>query len=81
MYFDGTKGLQRRRFCGVYGAKPPRPEWSERLKSVNISAYKVFVIYQRVVIAVATATVFLAEPSHDISFAIVAVIFIGNLYP
>lgn len=65
----------------MYGAKPPRPERSERLKSVDVSTDKMFIIYQRVVIAVTAAPVFFVEARLDIALAIIVVIFFGNLNP
>lgn len=49
--------------------------------SVNVSSDEVFIIYQCIIIAIATATVLLAEPGCNIPLAIIVVIFLDYLYP
>ncbi len=50
-------------------------------KSVDINAYKVFIINQQIVVTVATTPILLAQAGFDISPSIIAVVFVGNLYP
>lgn len=50
-------------------------------KSVYINSYKVFIINQQIVVAVATAPILLAQSGFDVALAIIAVVFVGNLYP
>lgn len=50
-------------------------------KSVYVNSYKVFIINQQIVVAVATAAILLAQSGFDVALAIIAVVFVGNLYP
>lgn len=49
--------------------------------SVNISADKVFIIYEIIVIAIPTISVFFVEACLYIAFEIIAVILFSNLNP
>lgn len=50
-------------------------------KSVYIHADKVFIVNQQIVVAVATAAILLAQSGFDVALEIIAVVFVGNLYP
>ena len=62
---------------------PPAPIAAQGAvdKSVYVNSYKVFIINQQIVVAVATATILLAQSGFDVALAIIAVVFVGNLYP
>ncbi len=50
-------------------------------KSVYVNSYKVLVVNQQIVVAVATAAILLAESGFDVAPAIISVVLVGNLYP
>lgn len=50
-------------------------------KSVYINSYKVLVVNQQIVVAVATAAILLAKSGFDVTLAIISVVLVGYLYP
>lgn len=62
---------------------PPAPIAAQGAvgKSVYVNSYKVFIINQQIVVAVVTAAILLAQSGFDVALAIIAVVFVGNLYP
>ncbi len=50
-------------------------------KSVYVNSYKVFIINQQIIVAVATTAILLAQSGFDVALAIIAVVFVGNLDP
>lgn len=50
-------------------------------KSVYVNPYKVLVVNQQIVVAVATAAILLAKSGFDVTLAIISVVLVGYLYP
>lgn len=61
---------------------PPAPLTAQGTigKSVNVNSYKVFIVNQQIIIAVATAAILLAQSGFDVAFAIISVVLVGYLY-
>ena len=62
---------------------PPAPLTAQGAvgESVYVNSYKVFVVNQHIVVAVATAAIFFAQSGFDVALAIISVVLVGNLYP
>lgn len=62
---------------------PPAPLTAQGAvgESVYVNSYKVLVVNQQIVVAVATAAILLAKSGFDVTLAIISVVLVGYLYP
>ena len=51
------------------------------VKSVYVNSYKMFIVYQDIIVAVATASVLLVKPCLYVALAIISVVLFGYLQP